>query len=281
MNSSERRYGGSTFSWMWDSDALHAMRRLADIGLNDFDVLVLPGHLWHLTLDQAERSRLAATLQAENLRIESLNLPALDHNLASCVPAARAYSIELFSRVIELSAELGSRGVVAVPGRVSSLFPPPQVQTLDLLADSFDQLLEVAEQHEQVIFLESHPQTPLATFDLIAAFMRRMDHPRLRVAYDVSNAQFVGEDQVQAIRQLAPWLGQVHLSDGTRERWRHDRIGAGTVRFDAIEAALDEVGFNGVRVMEIISSTPEPDIRASLAALGVEAYRQGNLGDNL
>lgn len=272
MNSSERRYGGSTFSWMWNSDALEAMHRLADIGLNDFDVLVLPGHLWHSTMDQAQRSRLGATLQAENLRIESLNLPALDHNLASCVPEARAYSIELFSRVIELSAQLGSRGVVAVPGRVSSLFPPPQADVQALLADSFDQLLKVADRCGQVIYLESHPQTPLPTFDLIEAFMQHMDHPRLRVAYDVSNAQFVGEDQVAAIRRLAPWLGQVHLSDGTRERWRHDRIGAGTVGFDAIEAVLDEVDFSGVRIMEIISSTPEPDIRASLAALGAEGH---------
>jgi sugar phosphate isomerase/epimerase len=97
--------------------------------------------------------------------------------------------------------------------------------------------------------------------------MKHVDHPLLRVAYDVSNAEFVGEDQVSAIHQLAPWLGQVHLSDGTRDRWRHDRVGAGTVRFDAIEAALDEIDFKGVRILEIISNTPQSDFAASQAAL--------------
>ncbi|WP_201192482.1 sugar phosphate isomerase/epimerase family protein [Pseudomonas fluorescens] len=267
MNHDQRSYGGSTFSWMWQSSALDAMRSLAALELNDFDVLVLPGHLWHLELDQGARSQLAKTLRVDGLRIESLNIPALDHNLASCVPEVRAYSIALFSRVMELSSDLGGRGVVAVPGRVSSLFPPPQADSQALLADSFEQLLKVAERLQQVIFMESHPQTPLPTYDLIESFMKRVDHPLLRVAYDVSNAEFVGEDQVSAIHQLAPWLGQVHLSDGTRDRWRHDRVGEGTVRFDAIEAVLDEIEFKGVRVLEIISNTPVPDIAASKAAL--------------
>jgi len=267
MRADERSYGGSTFSWMWQSSALDAMRRLASLELNDFDVLVLPGHLWHLEMDQGARRKLATTLRGEGLRIESLNIPALDHNLASCVPEVRDYSIKLFSRIMELSSDLGGRGVVAVPGRVSSLFPPPQADTHALLADSFERLLKVAERLQQVVFLESHPQTSLPTYDLIEAFMKRIDHPLLRVAYDVSNAEFVGEDQVSAIHQLAPWLGQVHLSDGTRDRWRHDRVGAGTVRFDSIEAALDEIDFKGVRVLEIISKTPEPDIAASKAAL--------------
>jgi sugar phosphate isomerase/epimerase len=75
------------------------------------------------------------------------------------------------------------------------------------------------------------------------------------------------------LRRLAPRLGQVHLSDGTRSSWRHDRIGLGTVDFPGIQRTLKSIGFGGVQVLEIISATPLPDIQASLAALEKPARR--------
>ncbi|CAO3437490.1 sugar phosphate isomerase/epimerase family protein [Azospirillum endophyticum] len=267
MGNSKVGFGGSTFSFMWTEGALGAMRKMRAIGLNDFDIIMVPGHFWHDELSPADRARLAGQLAGEGLRIESLNLPALDHNLASCVPEARAYAVGLFTRVMEFAAELGARGVVAVPGRVSSLFPPPREQTEALLADSFGQLLPVAERLGQTIFVELHPQTPVPTTALLAPFMERIDHPLLKVAYDVSNAEFVREDQVESLRRLAPWLGQVHLSDGTATRWRHDRVGMGSVRFGEILQVLDEIGFDGARGLEIISTTPLEDMAASQRAL--------------
>ena len=59
----------------------------------------------------------------------------------------------------------------------------------------------------------------------------------------------------------------MHLSDGSRTRWAHDRIGRGTVDFPAVLRTLDEIGFDGARVLEIVSATPLEDLRASLDAL--------------
>ena len=267
MSNPELRFGGSTFSFMWQGNAVDAMRRMQEIGLNDFDVIMVPNHFWHGDLTSSDRTRLAKSLEADGLRVGSLNLPALDHNLASCVPEARAYAVGLFTQVLELAGDLGAGGVVAVPGRVSSLFPPPGAETEALLADSLAQLLTVAERLGQTLFVELHPQTPIPTSALMAPVMERLNHPRLKVAYDVSNAEFVQEDQVAALRLLAPWLGQVHLSDGTATRWRHDRVGTGTVRFKDILRVLDEIGFQGIRVLEIISATPLDDLSFSARAL--------------
>lgn len=270
MNSttlSESTFGGSTFSFMWNDTALSAMRRMQALGLATFDVIMVPGHCWHDELSAADRSALRATLAQEGLQIDTLNLPALDHNLASCIPEARAYAVALYTQVMQLSAELGGRGVVVVPGRVSALFPPPQADSEGWLADGLAQLLRVAERLDLTVHIESHPQTPIPTVDRIEAFLRNMPHERLKVAYDVSNAEFVGEDQAAALRRLAPRLGQVHLSDGTRERWRHDRAGLGTVDFPAVLRALGEIGFAGTRILEIISATPLEDIVHSQQAL--------------
>lgn len=267
MTKTRRSYGGSTFPFMWNGTAQAALNKLSKLGLNDFDIIMAPGHLWHDELSTGQRSTMAKQMRAEGVRIESLNQPALDQNLVSCVPEARTYAISLYRKTMELGAELGARGVVVVPGRVSALFPPAQADSEGWLTDALEELLRVAERLDQRIYVESHPQTPIPTVEKIERFFAKLVHERLKVAYDVANAEFVSEDQVDAIKRLAPRLGQVHLSDGTRTSWRHDRIGMGTVNFRAVLDVLDEVHFNGVTILEIISSTPIEDIKSSIVAL--------------
>ncbi|MCP3712439.1 sugar phosphate isomerase/epimerase [Paraburkholderia sp. CNPSo 3274] len=267
METITQGFGGSTFSFMWQDTALAAMRKMQTLGLNDFDVLVVPGHLWPDQLSAADRSVLAGNLRSEGIRIESLNLPALDLNLVSRVEEFRRYSIDLYIRTMQLAADLGAGAVVVVPGRVSSLFPPPGSDTEHLLRDSLEQLLRVAERLDQKIFVELHPQTPIPTSDAMLTFLDGLAHEKLLIAYDVSNAEFVGEGQPDAIRRLGNRIGQLHFSDGTRSQWRHDRVGHGTVCFDEILKAVNETRFSGVCVLEIISSSPLEDLGASAAAL--------------
>ncbi|WP_277184246.1 sugar phosphate isomerase/epimerase [Caballeronia sp. BR00000012568055] len=274
MQTPAKGFGGSTFSFMWRESAFDAMLKMRDIGLNDFDALVVPGHLWPDDLSPADRSNLARALRNEGIRVESLDLPALDLNLVSRVESFRQYSVDLYVRTMQLASELGCGAVVAVPGRVSSLFPPPSQDSERLLRDSLEHLLRVAERLDQTIFLELHPQTPIPTTATMLAFLDTLPHERLLIAYDVSNAEFVGENQADAIRQCASRLGQLHLSDGTRSQWRHDRVGLGSVRFDDILRAANEVNFSGVPILEIISSTPIDDLRASADMLAMHTARE-------
>jgi sugar phosphate isomerase/epimerase len=262
-----RELGASTFAFAWQESALDALRRLRGLGLDGFDLILAPGHCWPAELSPADRSRLASTLAAEGIRIDSLNFPALDLNLASCVGEVRAYSVARYREALQLGADLGVRGVVAVPGRVSPLIGPPPGETERWLAESVAELLRAADEVDLTIFLELHPQTPIPTVDALDRFVARFDDPRLRVAYDVANAELVAEDHAQALRRLAPRLAQVHLSDAAATHWAHDRVGRGTVDFAAVFGALDEIAFDGACILEVVTPTPVPDIVASLEAL--------------
>lgn len=267
MAGSSNTYGGSTFSFMWSAAALPALRALRALGLDGFDVLTAPGHLWHGDCTGTERAELAATLRRDGIRIDTLNLPALDHNLASCVPDVRAFSIELYVNVMRFAADLGGRGIVVVPGRVSPLWPPPQNDSRRWLRDSLDCLLGHAKSLDQVVIIESHPQTPIPRAADMLEIVRYLANDRLQIAYDVSNAEFIAEDQPDAIHLLGRHIGQVHLSDGTRSSWRHDGVGRGTVNFAGVLGALDAIGYRGPRILEIISPDPLGDYAASIAAL--------------
>ncbi|MGE7470292.1 sugar phosphate isomerase/epimerase family protein [Bosea sp. NPDC003192] len=262
------RLGGTTFSFMWSEPALATMRRIGELGLKEFDVIMAPGHLWPDELDGAARRELRQGLAQDGLRVETTNLPALDFNLGSCLPEVRGYAIGRYADALRLSADLGGRGVVTVPGRVSGLLAPDRDDTLSWLGDSIAALLRVADETGQDLLLETHPQTAIASAEAMVAFVEAFSHPRLLVAYDVANAEFIGENQAEAIRLLRPMLAQVHLSDATRTSWKHDRAGLGTVRFDRVRAALEEVDFGGVAIIEVISANTLPDTKATIEAWG-------------
>jgi L-ribulose-5-phosphate 3-epimerase len=264
---SERGLGASTFSFMWQEPALVSLKRLKACGLDGFDVILAPGHLWPDELDAGARRDLEKALKADNISVDSLNLPPLDYNICSPDHEARRFSISIYRKVFALANDLGIRKVVVVPGRVSALLPPALDRTLDRLADSFEQFLKWADRDDQEILVETHPLTPIASGDAVDAFIARLSSPRLSIAYDVANAEFIGEDQPATLRRIRHCLGQVHLSDGTRTSWRHDPIGSGTIDFAAVMNTLDEIDFQGVTLLEIIAADAAKQIPASIDAL--------------
>lgn len=261
------RIGGNTFSYMWTTGAEQALATLSDLGLNDFDVLVTPGHLWPWDLDASARQQLRERLQSGGIRLESLNPPALDYNLGSLVDNVRTAAVNLYEETLRLAADLGATGIVVVPGRVSSLLPPPKAETSKRLVDTIGSLSRTAESLGLKIHLETHPLTSRPTARSVLELIEEIGSQSLGVAYDLSNAEFIGEDQASAIRALGPHLTQIHISDGTRQSWLHAAVGEGTVNFVDAFAAARDVGFSGVAILELISPTPVPAYTKSIAEL--------------
>ena len=265
---------GNTFSFMWDRPVVEALDALGALGLSTFDVIVTPGHLWHSELEGAGRATLRRTLEERNYTLDSLNPPATDYNLASLTPDVRQLAIGMYRETINLAADLGAKGVVVVPGRVSSLLPPPREQLWGVLEDGIGALAEHARSKGLVLHLEVHPLTPVPTALETVSLVERIASPAVGIAYDVANAEFIGEDQVNAIAAMGRYLTQIHLSDATRTRWMHGGFGTGTVDLEAVLNALDESGFSGAAVLEIISDSPIRDFQESIARVAAARKNQ-------
>lgn len=273
-----RSLGVNTYSYIWSTPVADCLRQLDALGYREFELVLNPPHLALDEFAPAERKRLAASLTASGLVVRSLNVPSLDHNLASPMRRMRQYSVNLFLDAIDLAADLGAAHLVVVPGRMSPLFAPPLQQREAWMRESLDALVPHAQRRGVTLALENVPFASFPDANTLGAFVRDYASPALGVCYDAANAHFIGESPAAGLRALRELVRLVHLSDTTRDTWRHDEVGLGDVPFAEVPAALDEINFDGACMLEIISNEPARAIQRShhaLTALGFAPPAQG------
>lgn len=264
--------GINTYAWAWTMPAAEVVRRLADLGYRSFELLVHPPHLPLDGFDTPSRRALARALEEAGATHRVLNLPSLDHNLASPFPRARAASMQMFRDAIDLAADLGAAWLVLVPGRMSPLAPPSHDQRVAWLREGLDLLLPQAEARGVGLAVENVPMAAFPDAASLGAFVRDYGSRSLGVCYDAANAHFVGEAPADGIGHLADLLRIVHLSDTSRATWRHDPVGDGDVPFATLPAALAAAGFAEPCFLEILHADPEAAILRSHAALAAVGF---------
>lgn len=262
-----RDIGINTYGYIWSMSARDCVRRLGKLGYRQIEFLLQPPHLPLDDFGPAARRDLRSALQDIGAFKTAINLPSLDHNLASPFSRARAASVKMFEDTIDLAADIGAETVVVVPGRMSPLFPPSVEDRTSWVADGMSKLLPRAEARGINLAVENVPFAAFPDAPALGRFVRGFSSPAISVCYDAANAHFIGESPADGIRQLADLLRIVHLSDTGRDTWRHDPIGMGTVPFPEVVKALDDVGFAGACTLEIIDRDPDAAILRSHRAL--------------
>jgi hydroxypyruvate isomerase len=104
-----------------------------------------------------------------------------------------------------------------------------------------------------------HPGTPFARAADTYALVSAVDSPGLRMNLDLYHAQIGEGNLIELVRSCLPWIGEIQVADvpGRCEP------GTGEIRYEAIAAALDDLGYDGVVALEAFASG---DSRAALDA---------------
>lgn len=262
-----RDIGINTYGYIWSIPAPQCVRRLARLGYRQFEFLLQPPHLSFDDVGPEARRELRSILKDVGAYKTTINLPSLDHNLASPFSRVRAATVAMFEDTIDLAADIGAETVIVVPGRMSPLFPPSIEDRTAWVVDGISKLLPRAEDRGVGLAVENVPFAAFPDATSLESFVRGFGSPAIGVCYDVANAHFIGENPAMGIRQLADLLRIVHLSDTGRRTWRHDQIGMGTVPFAEVVEAMDAVAFEGACTLEIISQDPDAGILNSHRAL--------------
>ena len=273
--------GVNTYSFVWSAPAMETVRQFKDLGFSEFEVMLSPPHLSVDDLSPSDRSSMAASLAASGITLRSMNLPSLDHNLASPMRRMREYSVQLFTDAIDLAADLGVTYVVVVPGRLNPLFTPPRDMREGWMRESLDPLVAHAERRGIKLALENIPIACFPDATSLGNFVRSYRSEVLSICYDAANAHYIGESPAAGMRELGNLISVIHLSDTTRKIWRHDEVGLGDVPFDNVLEGLRDIRFQGTCMMEIISQDDPLNAmvrsRSKLAALGYDLSEKVSL----
>ena len=113
-------------------------------------------------------------------------------------------------------------------------------------------------------------ETGQETAPVLVEFLKNLDHKNVGVNFDPANIiLYDNGDPIEALRELGPWLKQIHIKDGTRPRtpgtWGEEVVtGTGEVPWREFFATLREVNFDGWCCIEREAGTTRvEDIRAA------------------
>src|SRR5665213_1637844 len=144
MNASASIFGCNTYAYMMSERAATTIARLADVGFQEFELMVHRGHLWPSDLSTEQRAAFRSQIEQRGLQLTALNLPNIDINIASTVPEVRRYSVGLLAETVRLAGDLGARGVIMSPGKTSALFPTSEDVLTGHFFDALNRLAPIA-----------------------------------------------------------------------------------------------------------------------------------------
>jgi L-ribulose-5-phosphate 3-epimerase len=270
-NANAALFGCNSYAYMLSLGAEDCLRKMADLGFREFELMVHPGHLWPAELSASKRRTIRRMLEQNGLELTTLNLPNIDINIASTTPEMRTYSLDLLTETVRLAGELGVRGVVMSPGKPSALLPAKHEVLTGYFFAALNRLGPIAKASGTALWIENVTVSFLSRISGIMEALASHGNDEIRVVYDIANAHFVDEDFVEGLKTCRERLALVHLSDTTRRIYRHSPIGAGDVPFANVPPALAAVDDRARPMLEIISPDPDSDIVASadrLVSLG-------------
>ena len=258
----------NTFSYIWQLGIEACVEHLVRHGYTQFEALLVSPHIWPSEFDAAARTSLHRALERTHSRMVSVNAGGVDNNLASSAADVRGASLRYLCSVADLAADIGAQFVVMSPGTPRTLLPAPRQRMLDWYLAEMEALVRYAERRDVVLLVENIPFSILPLAADVMGGIRRFPSERVGIVYDVANGVYVREDPVAALREVAPRLRLVHLSDTGLAKWEHAPVGRGIVPFADIADALREIAFDGPIVAEIVSTSPDVEIPESINALG-------------
>ena len=265
---SQLRVAASTFPFLYSHSGLDALKHLQSQGYDTFELMIFPPHCWPRELGVKDRKEYKSWLNGEGENVSSFCYPLLDNNPNGVDRLMRAYTLDRYKEAIDFAAELECPYVVAIPGPVNSLINPPYQWMLDWFVEGMKELVAYAKGTGVELLLENVPFTYLPSAQDMADTAALIG-PEVGVNFDVCNSAFIKEDPAKAIRMLGGLIKNVHISDSGYDEFLHSRLGTGMVEPGPVAAALKEIDYEGVTVLEIITdalaegANPDGDIKTS------------------
>lgn len=193
-------------------------------------------------------SAIAEALQRNNLQLVLFNLPAGDFAGGDRGIANRPREMQQFrdgvAQALEIAKVLKPANLNCLVGlRAEGVHETEQMRALE------ENLRYAAEQAQQAGIVQLFEPlntfdspgyligTPSAGFDLL----KRVNHPNLKVQYDLYHAQRMEGNLTATLRDRMADIGHIQIADSPGR----NEPGTGEINYDYIFGILDEIGYDG------------------------------------
>ncbi len=255
-------YTGYLDFWFTDRPIVERVEAFVALGITRFDVWC-----W--------RSRPMADLAAECRRLNAVLNSTFDEQMGSLAdPGDNAQTVRSWAESLEMAEQYGiehlfifSNQVDIVDGaewtrRLSANYT--QAEQYANLLDQTEKIMKLVEQTSIELWVEGLNQFHIQggvlvhNHELAADWVRRIDHPQLRLAFDCYHQQRGSGNLIWGLEAYDGLYPTVHIGDTpTRQE-----PGTGEINFPNIRETLRQLGFDGFVGLEFSPSTTEAEALA-------------------
>ena len=176
----------------------------------------------------------------------NIEVCCVDTSCAFHSPVERERSIQVDVAVAhaELATQLQAPFIRVFPDKIQA--GATREETRDYIVES---LTKIAHRlpDEVAVALETHGD--FARSEAARDVVTRVDHPQVKLIWDVANSVAAGDSIEQASKTAQPFLSHIHLRDAQpvegSEHWLPVLAGNGSVSFIETLKAIDKLGYNG------------------------------------
>lgn len=248
---------------------------IAKIGYQGIELAVTPGWPTDLdTLDSSKRQQIKDLLAAHNLALTAV---AGHTSMAESDPGKNEANLKRLRRTIELAAELAQPGETAIVASLIGGRDDEWEQKKSLIAERVLALGEYAASQGVIFAVEPHCGTAFDLPEKALWMMEQVNHPNVRLNFDISHFDIRGISIDDCVPQMAPWSVHTHVKDQRGIYPNHEFLTPGSGPFDFVHylSVMHQAGYTGFIGMEVsvmVQRKPGYDPFVD-AALGYYALR--------
>jgi sugar phosphate isomerase/epimerase len=254
---------------------------IADIGYKGVEILCDIPHAYPPTFNEKEIRSIKDLVSLYDIQISNLNAFTLyaisDVFHPSWIEAnkgLRELRIQHTIDCIHLAKKIGARNISTEPGGPVDINcynhnnddKNIRHQLERLFIEGLSMAAKVAQEYDIEILVEPEPNLLIENSQQFLTFIKNINSDSVRLNFDIGHFYCVREDPAKLVYELSDYIGHFHLSDIADNRVHNHLIpGKGTIDFESVFRAIDQVGYKGFVTVELYPYQDNPIEAAEIA----------------
>jgi sugar phosphate isomerase/epimerase len=191
--------------------------------------------------------------------------PYFEPGLISPNPQHRADRTRLIMKALEFARDVGAKNISITSGRLLGGMPPEPAARQ--FAESIRPILDRADQLNVNVGIECEPGLYLEYVAELREWIDRLAHPRLGANLDIGHSQVIGESIPDVVKLLNNRIWNMHVEDIPGRKHYHMIPGQGTLDWQALKRALEEIRYPNFLTVELYTHWQNPQEAANRSYL--------------